>query len=199
MNKTAQLLEYRNKAVDWAFESFYKMAQDPKVELTTEDVEKVAEDRAKTAVGEAVNLAEVETFVNTVNEVIEVLHEGEFKEAAELISKKAMEGLGNTTLPSNLLAPAPVAEAGVEAGTEAAPEEGEASDDEIAEAAVQGAAEVVAEIVGKEPTDPEVLEAAEEIVQEAVAAAEEVATGTAAEAGGVTGDEAGVTGDEGTV
>lgn len=197
MNKTAQLLEYRNKAVDWAFESFYKMAQDPKVELTTEDVEKVAEDRAKTAVGEAVNLAEVETFVNTVNEVIEVLEEGEFKEAAELISKKAIEGLGDTTLPSNLLAPAPAP--AVEAGAEAAPEEGEASDDEIAEAAVQGAAEVVAEIVGKEPTDPEVLEAAEEIVQEAVAAAEEVATGTAAEAGGVTGDEAGVTGDEGTV
>lgn len=169
MNKTAQLVEYKSAAVKWAFTAMEKKAADPKVKLSIEDVEKVAEARAERAVAARVKTAELETLIEVTNNTIQFLNDNNFKQAANALSKQAMEELKEVEMPE-----APAEEAAPEVAPEAEPvAEEEPSEDEITAAAIQGAAEVVAEIAGKQPEDPEVQEVAKEIVEEAVRAVQE--------------------------
>lgn len=173
MNKQAQLNEIYNGGVDWAFDHFYKLAEDDEVKITKEDVDKVASDRAIRAQEARDESVKIGTVIEVANNAFTLLNEAGHTEAAELISKTAQEDLSNVMLPSAV----PEIEEGSE---EAVAAEAAPSDEEAAEAAVQGAAEVIAELTGGEPEDPEIQEAAVEIVEEAVEAV------SAAEAGAVT-------------
>lgn len=162
MNKQAQLNKIYDSGVDWALEHFYKLAEDDEVNITKEEINKVASDRATRAQEARDKNVKIGTAIEVANNAVTLLHENGFKEAAELISKTAQEDLSGVELP---------AAAPEEGSEEAAAAEVAPSEDEAAEAAVQGAAEVIAELTGGEPEDPEVQEAAVEIVEEAVEAA----------------------------
>lgn len=172
MDKIAEIKQYFDYGVELAFDAMSKHAEDSEIELKIEDVEKVAEARATRAVDERVKLAEFETTIEVTNQAISFLDESDFKEAADALSKVAIEELSGINLPSE----DPVAVKGEEVAAEK-----ENTPEEVTNATVQGAAEVIAEITNKEPTDPEVIEAAEEIVQEAISAVDEAEAGAGSE------------------
>ena len=145
-----------------AFQEGAKLAAAEKPPWDHAHVDKVAGDRAQARYEKLAKEVEASATINTANTIIGVLDEGGMKEAAEAVSKFAMEALEGVELP----APA----------EEAIEGEGVSEEDlggSQVEAAVEGAAEVLAELTGKSPDDPEVQEAAVEIVEEAIEAAQE--------------------------
>ena len=167
MNKQAQLNGFYDEGVQLAYDAFEKQADEGDFDM--EVLEKSDADRAQSAIVDISEDFKFETFIYTANDTIELLDENGFEEAADFVSKQAQEALGGLELPAE----EEVAEEGV---AEEELEE-EPTEEEAADAAIQGAAEVVAELTGKDESDPEVQAAAEEIVTEAVEAAEEVAAG----------------------
>ena len=166
MNKQAQLNGFYDEGVQLAYDAFEKQADEGDFDM--EVLEKSAADRAQSAIDEIAEDVKLATFIDTANDTIELLDENGFEEAADFVSKQAQEALGGLELPAE--------EEVVEGEGEEELEE-EPTEEEAADAAIQGAAEVVAELTGKDESDPEVQAAAEEIVTEAVEAAEEVAAG----------------------
>jgi len=150
---TTKTAEYYQIGINLAMDALEKQAVDKESGITVEMVEKVAEMRA-----ERVLAAErIKTATEVWNDLIAKYAEAGNEEISEDILKYAENELAAVEEKAPLVN-IEVVEDSKEEPTE----------EEAAQAAIQGAAEVLADLTGKAPDDPEVQEAAVEVVQDAV-------------------------------
>lgn len=148
MNKLAQMTELYNLGVSGAMDRLVKMAEDGDSGLSMDAVEKVAEARAQDTISNVAYQTKIATMVGTLGSTINFLRETGHTKAAEAVEAAAEEELAAADVPPEAL------------------EEGEIGEEEAVAAAMQGAAQVIADATGSTPDDPDVQEAAAEVVQE---------------------------------
>ncbi|MFA7709489.1 MAG: hypothetical protein WCY30_00115 [Candidatus Neomarinimicrobiota bacterium] len=152
-DKTAEAYQF---GVDLVMGELEKAASGEKPTVDIKVVNKLAEHRAQKAMFQD----RIKVAAIAYEDIAEKVAEAGNEKLAEEILKYAEGELSEAIEEAGDLAVSP----------EVVEAEEEPTEEEIEEAAIQGAADVIADMTGKEPDDPEVQEAAAEVVQEAVAA-----------------------------
>lgn len=159
MDKAAQLREANSWGAELALVKMAGLIEEGNDDVSYNDIDKVAADRANQRIAEEKLAAEIAT----ANGAIEWLDANGYTEAAAALSEQVQADLAETPAPAG------------------AGESGEVTEEEAGAAAVDGAAEVVSAVSGKPKEDPSVQEAAEAMVEEEINKANAETAGGGAE------------------